>query len=129
MYPEPWRCQTNPSRRLLISDAPRRFLRCPVALASRAPQPSLPSSSTDTDSPVCVCVCAQHVVERTSVVVTAETVEARFTVALPAQGRSVLGGWAAQVLVEQLPRFVHVSLPPAPPKPAEVVMSRSSRQY
>lgn len=52
----------------------------------------------------------QHVLERTSVLVTKDTVEARFTVALPAQGRSVLGTWAAQVLVEQLPRFVQASL-------------------
>jgi predicted ABC-class ATPase len=46
----------------------------------------------------------QHVLERTSVLVTKDTV------ALPAQGRSVLGTWAAQVLVEQLPRFVQASL-------------------
>jgi hypothetical protein len=43
------------------------------------------------------------VLERTSVLVTADTVEARFTVALPAQGRSVLGTWAAQVLTSRPP--------------------------
>jgi len=43
-------------------------------------------------------------------VVTKTQVEARFTVALPAQGRSVMGSWAAQVLVDQLPRFVHSCL-------------------
>ncbi len=32
--------------------------------------------------------------------------EARFTVALPARGRTVLGNWAAQILVSNLPRQV-----------------------
>ena len=31
-------------------------------------------------------------------------VEARFTVALPARGRSILGNWAAQILCQNLPR-------------------------
>ncbi len=31
-------------------------------------------------------------------------VEARFTVALPARGRTVLGDWAATVLTTNLPR-------------------------
>lgn len=31
-------------------------------------------------------------------------VEARFTVALPARGRTILGHWAAQILVTNLPR-------------------------
>ena len=30
--------------------------------------------------------------------------EARFTVALPARGRTILGSWAAQILVSNLPR-------------------------
>ena len=33
-------------------------------------------------------------------------VEARFTVALPARGRSVLGGWATDIFVQNLPRFI-----------------------
>ena len=32
--------------------------------------------------------------------------EARFTVALPARGRTILGNWAAQILIVNLPRFV-----------------------
>ena len=47
----------------------------------------------------------QHVLERTSVRVDADGgLETRFTVALPAEGRTVLGGWAADVLVHNLPR-------------------------
>lgn len=52
----------------------------------------------------------QAVLERTSVLVDATTVEARFTVALPAQGRSVLGQWASRILIENLPGYVRSSL-------------------
>ena len=41
--------------------------------------------------------------ERSAVVVTREVIEVRFTVALPARGRSVLGQWAATILSETLP--------------------------
>ena len=46
----------------------------------------------------------QHVLERSSVLaLPGGGLEARFTVALPARGRSVLGRWAAAVLVDNLP--------------------------
>jgi Predicted ATPase of the ABC class len=48
----------------------------------------------------------QHVLERTAVQLQADgAVEARFTVGLPARGRSVLGQWAVAVLVHNLPRW------------------------
>lgn len=47
----------------------------------------------------------QYVLERSAVVVTAEAIELRFTVALPAQGRSIMGHWAAFVLADTLPRL------------------------
>jgi hypothetical protein len=53
--------------------------------------------------------CSQ-VLERTSVVITRDTVEARFTVSLPAAGRSVLGHKAAQLLTEALPHVIKNSL-------------------
>ena len=37
-------------------------------------------------------------------------IEARFTVALPARGRSICGEWAAQIFIETLPRLVHEAL-------------------
>lgn len=47
----------------------------------------------------------QHVLERTAVLVSAAgDVEGRFTVGLPAQGRSIMGPWAAQILTQHLPR-------------------------
>ena len=48
-------------------------------------------------------LCLQ-VVERTSALMNHDNVEARFTVALPAQGRSVLGQWATQILITNIPR-------------------------
>jgi hypothetical protein len=44
------------------------------------------------------------VLERTAVLISDDgAVEARFTVGLPAQGRSIMGQWAAQILVTNLP--------------------------
>uniref|UniRef100_A0A1D2A4R6 Isopentenyl-diphosphate delta-isomerase n=1 Tax=Auxenochlorella protothecoides TaxID=3075 RepID=A0A1D2A4R6_AUXPR len=58
-----------------------------------------------------VDVPGQYVLERTAVQVGHEGhVEARFTVALPAAGRSVLGRWARSVLTEALPRYVNAAL-------------------
>lgn len=53
------------------------------------------------------CAMLQHVLERTSVLVLpGGGIEARFTVALPAKGRTVLGQWAQAILVQNLPRWV-----------------------
>ncbi|KAL4436891.1 hypothetical protein ABPG75_004030 [Micractinium tetrahymenae] len=53
----------------------------------------------------------QHVLERTSVLIHPDgAVEARFTVALPARGRTVLGQWASSILLQNLPRYVHRGL-------------------
>lgn len=46
-----------------------------------------------------------YVLQRSSVVVAEDGgVEGRFTVGLPARGRTVLGQWAAQILTQNLPR-------------------------
>ncbi|GBF88111.1 hypothetical protein Rsub_00823 [Raphidocelis subcapitata] len=53
----------------------------------------------------------QHVLERTAVLLSPDGgVEARFTVGLPAQGRSIMGQWAAQMLVANLPGWVQSGL-------------------
>ncbi|WP_220681829.1 ABC-ATPase domain-containing protein [Methanofollis formosanus] len=53
----------------------------------------------------------QEVLERSSVVVTAEhAVEVRFTVGLPARGRSVLGRQAEAIFFEDVPALVRPSL-------------------
>jgi hypothetical protein len=49
----------------------------------------------------------QHVLPRTSVMAGADgSIEARFTVALPARGRSIEGQWCARILLERLPGLV-----------------------
>ena len=54
----------------------------------------------------------QFVLERSSVTIDPSTgiVEARFTVGLPAAGRSCLGAFAADILLNNLPRYVHSAL-------------------
>lgn len=52
----------------------------------------------------------QQVVERTSVNISDQIVEARFTVGLPAKGRTVLGEWAHLTLVDNLPVYVAQAL-------------------
>jgi predicted ABC-class ATPase len=53
----------------------------------------------------------QHVLERSAVKVDAMgNVEARFTCALPARGRSIEGRWASQILGEKVPQLVSASL-------------------
>ena len=52
----------------------------------------------------------QEILERSSIVVTAEFVEARFVVGLPAQGRRVLGRQAEVMLCTDLPRIVDQAL-------------------
>eukprot|EP01105_Mastigella_eilhardi_P011546 TRINITY_DN2658_c0_g1_i2.p1 TRINITY_DN2658_c0_g1~~TRINITY_DN2658_c0_g1_i2.p1 ORF type:complete len:584 (+),score=147.69 TRINITY_DN2658_c0_g1_i2:42-1754(+) len=52
----------------------------------------------------------QQILERTSIAVTSDAVEARFTASLPAQGRTILGRLAEQMLMDWLPRIVDASL-------------------
>lgn len=52
----------------------------------------------------------QHVLERTSVIVTETSVEARFTVALPARGRSIMGRRAIEIFVRDIPLLVDAAL-------------------
>lgn len=54
----------------------------------------------------------QHVLSRSSILVDPSdgSIEARFTVALPARGRSIEGTWAARILLERLPALLHKAL-------------------
>ncbi len=54
--------------------------------------------------------CGQEVLERTSVLIDRDRVEARFVVGLPAQGRRVKGRAAAAMLCDDVPRIVALSL-------------------
>ena len=53
----------------------------------------------------------QHVIERSSVEVHRDgAIEARFTIGLPARGRTVLGTWASSILCHNLPRYISKGL-------------------
>jgi len=52
----------------------------------------------------------QHVLERTSMLVTPEWIEVRFTVALPAKGRSICGGWANEILTTNVQNLLRSAL-------------------
>ncbi len=52
----------------------------------------------------------QEILERTSVIITSEWVEARFVVGLPAAGRRVLGKVADEILTSKVPAIVEKSL-------------------
>ncbi|MBD2462848.1 ABC-ATPase domain-containing protein [Oscillatoria sp. FACHB-1407] len=59
---------------------------------------------------IAIASTGQQVLERTSVFVTSDWVEARFVVGLPARGRQILGREAAALLCEDLPQIVERSL-------------------
>jgi predicted ABC-class ATPase len=52
----------------------------------------------------------QEILERTSVIVTTDQVEARFRVGLPAAGRRILGREARRILCEDIPAIVDAAL-------------------
>jgi len=54
--------------------------------------------------------CGQEILQRTSMVVIPEYVQARFVVGLPAKGRTILGKKAMKILFEELPEIVKKSL-------------------
>ncbi len=86
-----------------LGGAAGRFLswvinRSPPLLCSTAPPTSSPSHYLTS------CPPGQHVLERSAVIISDDgAVEARFTVGLPAQGRSIMGQWAAQILADNMP--------------------------
>jgi len=54
--------------------------------------------------------CGQQILDRTSVIIDTDKIEARFEVGLPATGRKVLGKSAASILMNTLPKIVEASL-------------------
>ncbi len=54
--------------------------------------------------------CGQEILERTSMVVTSDYVEARFSAGLPARGRSVLGKEAEEMFAREIPSVVRGAL-------------------
>ncbi|NJN91205.1 MAG: ABC-ATPase domain-containing protein [Leptolyngbyaceae cyanobacterium SL_5_14] len=59
---------------------------------------------------IAIAPTSQQVLERTSVLITPQQLEARFVVGLPARGRTILGKQAADLLCEDLPLIVDRAL-------------------
>lgn len=101
-------------RRVALADYLTRRFRTGIQRFARGNRGTGPSGLVTID-------CGgQEVLERNSVVVSDEWIEARFRASLPARGRRILGRQAAEMLLEEVPRIVQYSLPYAS-LPAEEV--------
>ncbi len=96
---------SNPVRRLAIEDfLARQVYRAIGQVAGGGRRGSGKSGLITIDAG------RQEVLERTAVVLTADWVEARIQVGLPARGRSVLGREAETILCEELPEIAELGL-------------------
>lgn len=94
----------TPSREIAARDfLTRRF-------AAAADRLSKGNRGTGNSGTISIDRPRQEILERTSVFVSAEHIEARFVMGLPAFGRKVAGGHAESMLFEELPRIVAESL-------------------
>lgn len=67
---------------------------------------SLKVSGTGKSGMISIIRCGQEILERTSVVITKQYIEARLSIGLPARGRTVLGKQAEVMFNRQLPDIV-----------------------
>jgi predicted ABC-class ATPase len=96
---------SNRSRRIALADfLTRAFDAAARQVAGTARRGSGKSGLIAIDRP------GQQILERTSVLLDEDAVEARFVVGLPAAGRRVLGRQAAAMLCDDLPRIVESAL-------------------
>jgi predicted ABC-class ATPase len=96
----------NPVRRVAFEDFLTRGVESAIRKIVRGNRGSGGSGRVEIQRP------SQIVLPRTSMVVTAEHVEARMAVGLPARGRTVDTRAARTVLLEELPEVVHRALTP-----------------
>jgi predicted ABC-class ATPase len=92
-----------PVRRIALADRLARELR-------RATRGKVDGRGSGRSGRIFVDAGGQEILERTAVVVTAEWVEARLEVGLPAAGRRILGGEARRLLLDQVPRAARQAL-------------------
>lgn len=93
----------NRSRRIALADfLLRRFYQ--VATSASRPCGSGKSGVIAIDRP------GQEILERTALIVSDRTIEARFSIGLPARGRTILGSEARRILLDTVPRIVMQSL-------------------
>lgn len=91
------------SRRVALRD-------CLTRQFSRAAKRASAHRGTGKSGRIAIDTPGQEILQRTSVIVDEDLVEARFIAGLPAKGRKVLGKQAAEMLREALPRLVDDAL-------------------
>jgi predicted ABC-class ATPase len=96
--------RAHPSRLVALRDFLARAFAAVCRTASDRSRGSGKSGLIAMDMP------GQEILERSSIVVTPEYVEARFVVGLPARGRRILGRQAAAMLCDDLPQIVTAAL-------------------
>ncbi|KAL7749337.1 hypothetical protein RI367_005208 [Sorochytrium milnesiophthora] len=107
-FPEP--TFSNPIRNIALCDfLTRRFGKCITDQKMDVRQASQGWAGAK-GGDIGIAKPGQYVLKRNSVLVDRDTVEARFTVGLPAQGRTVLARQCSQLLVDQLPAVIKKAL-------------------
>ncbi|OUC15051.1 MAG: ATPase [Alkalinema sp. CACIAM 70d] len=106
----------NPIREIALRDwLTRQFDRVVRSLWHQ-----LPRAGTGNSGTIQMVQPGQAILERTSVLISAEGVEARFRVGLPAFGRRIAGREASELLCQILPRVVEQTLIYANLNPEEI---------
>lgn len=95
---------SNKSRKVAMED----FLTRQFARAAR--QKAGKQKGTGKSGVLDIDRCGQEILERTSMVITGDYVEARFVVGLPARGRTVMAREAMSIFFDELPAVVDSSL-------------------
>ncbi|KZT00018.1 uncharacterized protein LAESUDRAFT_739770 [Laetiporus sulphureus 93-53] len=92
----------NRIRRIALCDFLTRKLHASAAQLSKNSRSSKNWSAAK-GGEIAVDTPGQEVLERSSVILDDDGIEARFTVGLPAQGRTILGDWAADIFRNAIP--------------------------
>lgn len=100
----PGELYSNKPRRIALEDYLTRAFARQIRAVTEGRRGSGKSGLVAIDAP------GQEVLERTSMVVCPEYVEARFVVGLPAKGRRVLGRQAEEMLLGEIPRIGEAAL-------------------
>ncbi len=95
---------SNDTRRIALEDFLTRVF------ARRIEEAGGKNRGTGKSGMIAIDKGGQEILERTSMVVNSSYVEARFSVGLPARGRSVLGHEAEEMLCREIPQIVSRSL-------------------
>lgn len=101
-FPQELYC--NHVRRVALQDFLTRAFSRQITTVSRQRRGSGKSGLIQIDS------CGQEIIERTAMIVTEKYVEARFSMGLPARGRTVLGREAEEMFLREIPAVVKGAL-------------------